>query len=189
MKESTLKKEFTKRDVQRMRNLIGGKSGDRTHVQAGWEKNKKEHTEGDVWEENGKQWTIKNGIKQNFTKLDKIKRLVVLPLTCPNCQKPMKVHELNKKMYSIHGVCFDCVIDMESEIKKQGKWSQYVSEQQNNSKNAMLVDLEHAMEAWYKHTESVVTEQGEVESWHGGNKKEIYEQVKQEIQKAKETKL
>ena len=37
--ESTLKKEFSKRDVQRMRNLITGKSGDRTQVQAGW-KNK-----------------------------------------------------------------------------------------------------------------------------------------------------
>ena len=37
--ESTLKKEFSKRDVQRMRNLITGKSGDRTQIQAGYEKN------------------------------------------------------------------------------------------------------------------------------------------------------
>ncbi len=32
-KESTLKKEFSKKDVQRMRNIITGKTGDRTQIQ------------------------------------------------------------------------------------------------------------------------------------------------------------
>jgi len=36
--ESTLKKEFSKRDVQIMCNLITGKSGDKTQIQAGYEK-------------------------------------------------------------------------------------------------------------------------------------------------------
>ena len=107
MKENNLKKEFTKRDVQRMRNLITGKTGDRTQVQTGYEKNTEDHKEGDVWEENGKQWTIKNGVKQTVTKLDKFKKLVVLPICCPKCKKHMKVNDLNKKMYSIHGNCFD----------------------------------------------------------------------------------
>ena len=42
-KESTLKKEFSKRDVQRMRNLITNKSGDRTQIQAGYEKQNEDH--------------------------------------------------------------------------------------------------------------------------------------------------
>ena len=37
--ENTLKREFNPRDVQRMRNLITGKTGDRTQIQSGWEKN------------------------------------------------------------------------------------------------------------------------------------------------------
>ena len=79
-----LKKEFNPRDVQRMRNIITGQTGDRTQIQTGWERNTQVHTEGDIWEENGKKWTIQNGIKQTVTKLDEIKKLVVLPLSCPN---------------------------------------------------------------------------------------------------------
>ena len=189
MKESVLKKEFKKSDVQRMRNLITGKSGDRTQVLAGWEKSKKDRSEGEIWEEEGRKWTIKNGIKQNITKFDRLKNLAVLPLACPCCSKPMKIHELNKKMHAIHGICFDCVIDKESQIKKDGKWGEYVSEQRNNNKNAILSDLEMAMEVWYNQSENFVTEQGDIESWQGGNKTELYQRVKEEIQKAKEIKF
>ena len=50
-----LKKEFNPRDVQRMRNIITGQTGDKTQIQTGWERNKQVHKEGDVWEENGKK--------------------------------------------------------------------------------------------------------------------------------------
>ena len=36
--ENTLKKEFVPRDVQRMRNILTGQTGDRTQIQAGWDK-------------------------------------------------------------------------------------------------------------------------------------------------------
>ena len=68
MSESQLKKEFSQRDVKRMRNLITGNFGDRTQVQVGYEKQNQEYQEGDVWEDSGKTWTIKNGIKQTVTK-------------------------------------------------------------------------------------------------------------------------
>ena len=74
MKESVLKKEFKPRDVARLRNLISGKTGDATQLQAGWEKHSVDHIEGDIWEESGKKWTIRNGIKQTVTKLDEIKK-------------------------------------------------------------------------------------------------------------------
>lgn len=60
-----LNKEFQKKDVQRLRNLVQGKYGDKTTVGVGYSKKYINHEEGDVWEENGRQWTIKNGIKQN----------------------------------------------------------------------------------------------------------------------------
>jgi hypothetical protein len=64
MKETVLKKEFSKKDVQRMRNIISNKSGDRTQLLVGWEKYIPDRSEGDVWEEDGRSWTILNGIKQ-----------------------------------------------------------------------------------------------------------------------------
>ena len=102
MEKSVLKKEFSKRDVQRMRNIITGQTGAATQTLSGWEKKHIDHTEGDVWEEEGRTWTIKNGIKQNLTKLDGIKKLVVMPIACPNCGKHMKINAVNKKMYSKH---------------------------------------------------------------------------------------
>ena len=51
-KESNLKKEFAPKDVQRMRNLLTGKAGEKTGIQSGYEKSRQNHIEGDVWEEN-----------------------------------------------------------------------------------------------------------------------------------------
>ena len=179
--ENNLKKGFNPRDVQRMRNIITGDTGAKTQIQAGWETHRHGHFEGDIWEENGKKWTIKSGIKQTITKLDEIKRLVILPFACPNCRQAMKVDEYNKKMWSIHGKCFDCVVKMETEIKRQGKWDEYCSSIMNNSKNAELNYLEQALEDWVDESETFVSEQGEVEKWGGGDKKAIYKQVKDEI--------
>lgn len=179
--ENTLKKEFNPRDVQRMRNIISGKAGDRTQIQSGWEKNYGNHKEGDVWEENNKTWTIKNGIKMTVTKFDKIKDLVLMPLSCPECSNVMKINEYNKKMWGIHRKCFDCVVKMESEIKRLGKWEEYCANIMNRNKNSELDDLETALEQWVNQQDSFVSEQGEVEKWGGGDRQAIYKQVKNEI--------
>jgi hypothetical protein len=139
--ENNLKKEFNPRDVQRMRNIITGNTGNRTQIQAGYEKHNQAHKEGDVWEENGKKWTIKKGIKQTVTKLDEIKKLTLMPFSCPKCGQLMKGDDYNKKMWSIHQMCFDCVIKMETEIKREGKWDEYVGNIVNKSKNAELDDF------------------------------------------------
>ena len=44
-----LKKEFKKKDVERMRNLIQGKSGERTSAGIGFAKKQQFYEEGDIW--------------------------------------------------------------------------------------------------------------------------------------------
>lgn len=191
MSENNLKKEFSQRDVQRMRNIITGNSGDATGVQVGYSKQSQDYQEGDIWEENGKQWTIKNGIKQTVTKFDKLKKLVTFPLSCPECSKPMKASELNKKMYNIHGKCFDCVIEMEAKIKREGKWDEYEKGMMNANKNAMVDDFEKAFTEYITaQNESYFTEAGDMESWSGGkiNEEEI-KNVKEYIKKLREQDL
>lgn len=189
MKEqSSLKKEFGKRDVQRMRNLITGKSGDRTATLVGWEQSTQDHKEGDEWEDaNGRTWTIKNGIKQSVTKMDRIKSLAIMPLLCPNCRKPMPVDDVQKKMYSVHRKCLDCVVEMESKIKLEGKWEEYQRNVMNSNKNASLEDFEQAVEMWMKERDTFVSEDGDVESWTGGDKKKVYQQIKDNLDKLKKT--
>jgi len=183
--ESTLKKEFSKRDVQRMRNLITGKSGDRTQIQAGYERKQQDYKEGDVWEEDGKKWTIKNGVKQSITKLDKFKHLISLPLTCPSCKKPMKADDINKKMYSIHKMCLGCVVEMETKLKAEGKYQDYEKNIINSNRIASLEDFEKALDAWLEEKDTFVSEQGDIENWSGGDKTKAYEEIKKKIQEWK----
>ena len=100
--DSVLKKEFKKSDVERVRNLVKKDFTSSTKQQTGYKKSYKKYNEGDIWEEDGRKWTIKNGIRQNITKLDQAKKSLRIPLRCPKCGGSMK-HWLNKKMYKIHG--------------------------------------------------------------------------------------
>jgi len=191
MSESNLKREFSKRDVQRMRNIITGNANALTGVQVGYSKQSQEYQEGDVWEENGKKWTIKNGIKQTLTKFDKFKKLVVMPLVCPSCNKPMASTDVNKKMWTIHNMCRSCVIDMEAQLKVDGKYVEYEKKMMNNNKNAMVDDFEVAFNEFMNtKAESYFSEQGDIETWGGGkiNEDEI-KNVKEYIKKLRETEI
>ena len=79
-KDSVLKKEFQKRDVERLRNLVQGKYGEKTRSSVGFTKKQDFYKEGDIWEVDGRTWTIKDGLKQNITKLDTAKKAHVMPL-------------------------------------------------------------------------------------------------------------
>lgn len=191
MNDTNLKKEFSKRDVQRMRNIISGNAGSATGVQVGYTKQLQDYQEGDVWEENGKQWTIKNGIKQTITKHDKLRQLVTIPLACPVCHNSMKLTDINKKMWNIHHMCFDCVVEMEAKIKLEGKWDEYERNMLNANKNSMVDDFEASVEEFLKmQNESYFTEQGDVETWSGGkiNEDEI-KNVKEYIKKLREVQI
>ena len=176
MSDNMLQREFRERDVQRMRNIITKDYSAKTGTQVGYTKKSQNHSEGDIWEENGKQWTIKNGIKQTITKHDKLRQLVTMPLACPVCHNSIKGNDLNKKMWNIHKMCFDCVIEMEAKIKREGKWDEYEKQMMNANKNSMIDDFEASVEEFLKmQNESYFTEQGDIESWGGGkiNEEEI----------------
>ena len=96
-----LKKEFKRKDVDRMRNLIKGNANVSSETQIGYKKSQIERKEGDIWTENKKTWTIKNGIKQTISKLDNIKKEIFMPLCCPSCGKVMK-KRLDKPNYRVH---------------------------------------------------------------------------------------
>ena len=183
MKDNVLKKDFQERDVQRLRNLIQGKQGEKTRSSVGFTKAEEFYNEGDVWESDGRTWTIKDGIKQNITKLDKAKKAHVMPLLCPNCSRVMK-KRLDKQYYKIHRTCYDCVIDMEGELKKQGKWEEY----QRNIKNNEIDNRIAEFKLWVKEkleesNDSFVSESGEVEKWVGKvNKDKVEEHVKEVIE-------
>jgi len=181
MSENVLKKDFKQADVQRLRNLMTGKQGERTVAGVGYSKKQEFHSEGDVWEEDGRQWTIKNGIKQNITKLDKAKKEVTLPLFCPCCSNLMK-NKHDKLFYIQYKRCFNCQVDFETDIRKLGLWEEY-------EKNIINSDLDHLItdyNTWMDEiingsNESFITEAGDIEKWVGSSKKKLLENKEETI--------
>jgi hypothetical protein len=190
MAESKLQREFRERDVQRMRNIITKDYSAKTQSQVGYSKEYIERNEGDIWEENSKTWTIKNGIKMTVSKLDDIKKILQLPLVCPKCSKHMKNFELNKKMYSIHKMCFDCVIEFETKLKMLGTYKEYERNIIDKGLDVYIKELEDFLLelALNDNNESFVTEAGDIEKWSGGNidKKTIMNDLIEYINSLKE---
>ena len=182
-----LNKEFKRKDVERIRNLIKGKVGESSELQVGYTTKKEEHKEGDIWEEGGKKWTIKDGIKQTATKLDKAKKEAILPLFCPSCKSLMKKRN-DTKMYNIHKMCFDCVIDMEGKLKIEGKYKDYERTMVSNNAEDYVNHLEtYLMEALNTSNEQYVSERGEIERWKGGiDKEKLTKEIKESITEFKE---
>ena len=175
-----LKKEFKRKDVQRARNLIMGKTGDSTGTQIGYKKEIKEYKEGDIWTEGRKTWTIKNGIKQTVSKLDKIKKEVFMPLSCPCCGKIMK-KRLDKPNYKIHKKCFDCVIEFEAKLRYKGEYEDYKKRLITKNSIDIVNEVEsYLLEAINSSNSSFVSEDGVIEKWVGGiDKKEYTKSIKE----------
>ena len=89
-------------------------------------------------------------------------------------------------MKTIHGMCFDCVIDMEHKLKLEGNFKEY-------EKNKMLAN----MKSWFKQAEiekealkaglkaKFVNEDGSFEEWNGMSWDEI-EKIENEFRIFKE---
>jgi hypothetical protein len=180
-RESLLKKEFKEADVKRVRNLVNKDFTSGIKQQAGYTKIKGRYKEGDVWEESGKEWTIKNGIKQNITKLDSAKKAVRLPLACPRCSNRMK-KRLDKKMFKVHGFCFDCVVDFEANLKQAGLYEDYEKKMMAGNIKEFIVDIEAWVTESLQDKITMVTEAGDKENW-GGMSDSYKDKITDDLQK------
>jgi hypothetical protein len=172
MSDSVLRKEFQKRDVQRLRNLVQGKYGSKTTMGVGYNgETQEEHKEGDIWEQNGRTWTIKDGLKENVTKLDKFKSAAI-PLFCPKCKQVMD-KQLDSHYFKAYGECLDCRATTETQMKIAGTWVNYVDTTFN-------LEIDQQIEEYKSYFDNIlsegkegyVSENGEVQKWVGGIDKE-----------------
>ncbi len=180
MSDSLLKKTFQKKDVERIRNLVKGKSGDRVTSGIGQTKTSiEDHKEGDVWEANGKTWTIRDGIKENVTKLDKFKKAAV-PLFCPSCKQIMD-KQLDPFYYKSYGTCVDCRTKFETKLKLEKKWKSYKIKTYNKEIDKQIEEYKSFMEnKLSENNNSFITEAGDIEKWVGGINKDRAKQAMKE---------
>ena len=177
---SNLKKEFQQKDVERLRNLVRGKYGNKSTVGIGYTKKEEFYKEGDIWEEDGRKWTIKDGIKQNITKLDKAKKAHLMPIFCRECNKPMTYWQ-DKNFYNLYKRCFNCQVDFEGQLRIEGLFEDYKKNIINSDIDNFIKDYELFVEECLNdNSKSFISEAGDIEKWKGKLNKELVQKSKEE---------
>lgn len=120
------------------------------------EKNKKRKV-GEVWEEvdpitgQVRVFEQKEGFRIQKSKVtDTMSELRTELRTFKKCPKEsctcIAPNHLDQKMKRIHEMCYDCVIDMEHQLRKEGKYRDYEISRMQNNADAWLKDAEREIE-------------------------------------------
>jgi hypothetical protein len=164
-------------------------------------KKNKKHQVGEVWEEtdtNGITYVIeqKDGFRIKKLKTSEVLQTVRDEIrSYPNCRKEtctcITKHPLNEKMRKIHGMCFDCVIEMEHELKKDGKYDEYEQNKIRENALAWLAAAERDVallkQAYTQVHEFVTNSEGQKETWSAKMTTEEFENtIQAEFNKFKE---
>lgn len=162
------------KNARRIKNILDGNITSGVSVGVGYEKKEIIHDEGDIWEENGKEFILKNGIKRSYSKLSNIRKKFILPFTCPKCGKTMKETIQNKKIYDKFGYCFDCLIEQDTKNIIDGSFQQKEKKFIKENQVAYIGDLKQKIVDFIDKIDSkhFITEFGDVEDWTKGQDKE-----------------
>ena len=160
------------------------------------------HEVGDIWEEvdpaSGITYVIeqKDGFRikksKNFEIFQDIRDDMKSFKNCPKetctCIAPKSI---DMKMKKIHDMCFDCVIDMEHELRKSGQYEQYERDKIQANALAWLASAEADMkllkETYTQAMQFVSNSDGQVENWTAKmTKEEFEEKIETEFEKFKQ---
>ena len=133
-----------KEEAQRQsRDQIGAvqeklkKWADKVVVGGFYKKAEEAREEGEVWKDvDGKEWTVKHGIKQNVTRLQDAK----MPWWCPSCGRVMN-HKIHEKFYWLKSACHDCWIKYEGQMRIEGVYSAYERRMLRANERAWIADI------------------------------------------------
>ena len=145
---------------------------------------------GETWtDDKGQKWEQRNGYKVKVGKLSELrKELKKFPNCKKGCESYLDPGQADLKMKAIHGMCLNCVVEMEHKLKLNGEYGEY-------ERKKMLANAE----AWLKQAElekevlkttlkaSFVNEDGSIEKWKEGmTEAELMEKIDKEFETFRE---
>ena len=143
---------------------------------------------GDVWtDDKGQEWEQKKGYKVKAGKFQKLrKELKKFPNCKEGCDSYLDPGHADLKMKAYHGMCLDCVVDMEHKLKLEGKYEEYEKKKMLANAEAWLRQaefekdvLKHSVQAQF------INEDGSIEKWGGLNEDEVIERIERGFEKFK----
>ena len=152
------------------------------------------HDVGDVWDEKdpttGLIYTVeqRDGFRIKKSKLSEvfqdIRNEMRIFSKCPKetctCTAPKRIDE---KMRKVHDMCFDCVIEMEHELKTNGEYDEYEKSKIHANALAWLAeaekDVEMLKQAYTEAMSFVSNSEGQTETWAAKMTPEEFEETVQ----------
>ena len=182
------------KNVKAVREMIAGthKSQTKTNVSFGEKKTFVKREVGDRWtDDDGTLWEQKKGYKVKLGKLSELRQNLN---KFPNCKKEICTCTNPKrndiKMKTIHGMCFDCVIEMEHTLKIEGKYEEYEREKILANMKSWLKGAEVEKEALKTALKAkFVNEDGSIEEWNEMSWDEVEKKIDNEFRLFKENYL
>jgi hypothetical protein len=162
-------------NVESLKDMLQGKHTSQTKIQVGYKSDGEPapiRSVGERWfDADGFEWEQKQGYAAKLGK-EWQQELHKERNTFKNCSKEVCTCEfpnrLDKKMQASHGMCFDCVIEMEHKLRIQGKYKEYEQEKLKQNALAWLKQAEQDKDAVIEELSrslTFVTSDGDVEKW------------------------
>ena len=174
------------KNVKAVKEMIAGthKSQTKTNVSFGETKEVIRREVGDQWtDDDGNIWEQRKGYKVKLGKLSKLRDELT---KFPNCKKDICTCTNPKrndiKMKTIHGMCFDCVIQMEHQHKLDGTFEEYEREKIHANMKSWLGKAEIEKEALKTALKArFVNEDGSIEEWNDMSWEQVEEKIDNEF--------
>jgi len=178
-------------NIKAVKEMIAGNHRTQTKNTVGFDEQKEfvKREVGEQWTDNdGNIWEQKKGYKVKLGKLSELRdSLKDFPNCKEGCTSHMNPTRNDLRMKVIHGMCLDCVIEMEHKLKMEGKYEDYERSKILENAKAWLkqAELEKdtiklAMQARF------VNEDGSLEEWDGMSWSEMEEKIENEFRTFRE---
>lgn len=187
--------KFDRMNMSDIRQMLAGEHKSQNKVRVGYNPfdsgSLVKREIGDRWmDEDGREWEQCDGYKIKHGKFDSA---VEETRKFPNCRKEVckctqwaQLSRLDEKMRSLNGMCFDCVVEMEHELRLEGKYEQYAKDKMRANAESWLRDAEMEKDTIIAELSKVefATEHGGVEGWQGmSSKEELEKKIQDEFDK------
>jgi len=179
-------------NIQDVKDILAGKHEAQNKLQVGYvpkEEPKVTRTVGEKWfDSDGNEWEQKEGYSVKLGKQWQ-QELHEYLNTFPNCRKEVCTcsmpKRLDEKMKAIHGMCFDCVVEMEHKIKLEKKWDEYEKEKLRQNALSWLKEAERDKNLIAEELSKVefANSFGDSEKWDTGvTKEQILQKIEEEFE-------
>lgn len=181
--------------IKDVEKLIQGTHQSQNVIQVGYDGEIQEQVTrkvGDKWKDaDGNEWEQKDGysIKLGKEWQQELHQYLKGFQNCPKetctCNMPKR---LDEKMKMIHGMCFDCVVEIEHKIRLEGRWDEYEREKVKQNALAWLREAEKDKNLVAEELSKVefANSFGDAEKWSTNvNKEQLLQKIEEEFEQFK----